>query len=95
MCSEGKEIRTVFKRPKVPAATKTVSGDRGAWKARKLRERRHNMERIVIMKGSSVDSPDEYVLTECLKIMFPDCEVEIRSNLPGNNRGEEAHDRAN
>jgi len=52
------------------------------------------MERIVIMKGPSVDSPDEYVLTECLKIMFPDCEVEIRSTMHGNHRGVEADDRA-
>jgi hypothetical protein len=42
------------------------------------------MEKIVILKGPSVDSPGEYVLTECLKIMFPDCEVEILSTLPEN-----------
>jgi len=51
------------------------------------------MERIVILKGPSVDSPDEYILTECLKIMFPDCEVEIRSALPENNRDEETQSR--
>ena len=51
------------------------------------------MERIVILKGPSVDVHDEYVLTECLKIMFSDCEVEIQSTLPGNSRGPEAHDR--
>jgi hypothetical protein len=48
------------------------------------KERRNNMDRIVILKGPSVDFQGEYVLTECLKTMFPDCEVEIRSTLPEN-----------
>jgi len=37
------------------------------------------MNRVVTLKGPSVDSQDEYVLAECLKIMFPDCEVEIQA----------------
>ena len=36
------------------------------------------MERIVILKGSSVDAPDEYILTECLKVLFPDCDMRIQ-----------------
>ncbi|MFO7738505.1 MAG: hypothetical protein R6V46_08530 [Desulfatiglandaceae bacterium] len=37
------------------------------------------MKKIVIMKGSFIDSLEEYVLRECLKIMFPECNIEIRA----------------
>lgn len=47
------------------------------------------MNKIVTLKGPSVDSQDEYVLTECLKIMFPNCEVEIQSAPGENSRNEE------
>ena len=38
------------------------------------------MEKIVIMKGPFIDSLEKYVLMECLRIMFPECEIEIRSH---------------
>ena len=38
------------------------------------------MKRIVILKGSIIDSLEEYVLSECLNIMFPECDIEIRSH---------------
>jgi hypothetical protein len=34
------------------------------------------------MKGSFIDSLEEYVLSECLKIMFPGCDIEIRAVAP-------------
>ena len=43
------------------------------------------MKRIVIRKGSFTDSIEEYVLRECLKIMFPECDIEIRAVAPANN----------
>ncbi len=36
------------------------------------------MKRIVILKGSFIDSLEEYVLRQCLRIMFPECNIEIR-----------------
>ena len=42
------------------------------------------MKKIVIMKGSFIDSLEEYVLRECLKIMFPECNIEIRAVAPAN-----------
>ncbi|MFO7739793.1 MAG: hypothetical protein R6V46_15045 [Desulfatiglandaceae bacterium] len=47
------------------------------------------MNRVVTLKGPSIDSQDEYVLTECLKIMFPDCEIEIQPTPAENNRDKE------
>ena len=38
------------------------------------------MKKIVILKGSSIDSIEENVLSECLRIMFPECDIEIRSD---------------
>jgi hypothetical protein len=38
------------------------------------------LKKIVIMKGSFIDSLEEFVLRECLEIMFPECSIEIRSN---------------
>jgi len=38
------------------------------------------MKRIVILKGSLIDSLEEFVLLECLGIMFPECEIEIRAD---------------
>jgi len=52
------------------------------------------MNRIVTLKGPSVDSQDAYVLTECLKIMFPDCEVEIQSAPVENSRDKEDFNRS-
>jgi hypothetical protein len=57
---------------------------------RKTPRKKDKMKRVVTLKGPSIDSQDEYVLTECLKIMFPNCEVEIRSAPPENSRDEEA-----
>ena len=37
------------------------------------------MKRIVIVKGSFIDSLEEYILRECLEIMFPECHIEIRA----------------
>jgi hypothetical protein len=38
------------------------------------------LKRIVILEGAFIDSLEEYVLSECLRIMFPECKIEIRSN---------------
>lgn len=46
------------------------------------------MKRIVILKGTFIDSLEEYVLKECLKIMFPECEIEIRLNSSENSQDE-------
>jgi hypothetical protein len=45
-------------------------------------ERMITMEKIVIMKGTSIDSIDEYILRVCLRIMFPECEIDIRPHPP-------------
>lgn len=37
------------------------------------------MKKVVILKGSLIDSLEEFVLTECLGIMFPECHIDIRS----------------
>ena len=47
------------------------------------------MERTVILKGSIIDSLEEYVLRECLTIMFPECNIEIRSDPSVNSPDEE------
>ena len=47
------------------------------------------MKKIVIMKGSFIDYLDEYVLKECLNIMFPECKIEIRSGTSVNSPDEE------
>jgi hypothetical protein len=36
------------------------------------------------MKGSFIDSLEEYVLREYLKIMSPECNIEIRAVAPVN-----------
>lgn len=36
------------------------------------------MKKIVILKGRSVESSDDYILEKCLAIMFPECEIEIQ-----------------
>ena len=46
------------------------------------------MKKIVILKGSSIDSLEEYVLSECLSIMFPECDIEIRSDPHVNSQNE-------
>ena len=45
------------------------------------------MKKIVILKGSSIESLEESVLSECLSIMFPECDIEIRSDQPVNSIG--------
>jgi hypothetical protein len=37
------------------------------------------MKKVVILKRSLIDSLEEFVLTECLGIMFPECHIDIRS----------------
>ena len=49
------------------------------------------MKRIVILKGSIIDSIEEYVLKQCLRIMFPECNIEIRLVPAVNSRDEEIH----
>jgi len=41
--------------------------------------RSEKVERVVIRKGPSVDVPDQHILVECLKIMFPECTIDIQS----------------
>jgi len=38
------------------------------------------LKKIVILKRFSIDSSEGYILSECLRIMFPECEIEIRSD---------------
>ena len=47
------------------------------------------MKKIVIIKGHFIDSIEEYVLRECLTIMFPECKIEICSGAPANSQDEE------
>ena len=47
------------------------------------------MKRIVIIKGHFINSIEEYLLKECLNIMFPECKIEIRAGAPVNSPGEE------
>ena len=49
------------------------------------------MKRVVILKGSFIDSLEDYVLRECLRIMFPECDIEIRSHPPVYSPNEEIH----
>lgn len=42
--------------------------------------RRSILKKIVIMKGSFIDSLEEYALREILRIMFPECAIEIQSD---------------
>lgn len=46
--------------------------------------RSHKMKRVVILRGPSIDSTDEYVLTECLRILFPDSEIQVLARQAGN-----------
>ena len=38
------------------------------------------MNKTVILRGAYIDGKDNFILKECLKIMFPDCEIAIHSN---------------
>ena len=49
------------------------------------------MKRIVIIKGPFIDSIEEDVLKECLDIMFPECNVEIRLDTSVNSLDEEIY----
>jgi hypothetical protein len=46
------------------------------------------LKRIVILKGSLTGSIEAYVLRECLEIMFPQCDIEIRSHPLADNPDE-------
>ncbi len=35
------------------------------------------MERVIILKEPSAHESDEYALMECLRILFPDCTIDI------------------
>ena len=50
------------------------------WRAKAGKGRNSILKRIVIMKRSFIDSREAYLLRECLKIMFPESDIEIRSN---------------
>ena len=45
----------------------------------------------MIVKGSSIDSIEEDVLSECLGIMFPECDIEIRSDPHVNSPDEKSY----
>ena len=47
------------------------------------------MKRIVILKGSLIDALEEFVLKDCLGIMFPECQIEIRLDPRANNPNDE------
>jgi len=49
------------------------------------------LKRIVILKGSFIDSIEEYVLRQCLRIMSPDCNIEIRLEPAVNSPDEAIH----
>ena len=61
------------------------------WRERARKGRRLKLKKIVILNGPSIESVDEYVLRECLRIMFPECDIEIRSNSPVNSPDEQIH----
>jgi hypothetical protein len=48
----------------------------------------------VILKGSFIDSLEEYVLRECLGIMFPECKIEIQSDASVNSPDEKIYIKA-
>jgi len=52
------------------------------------------LKKIVILKGSLIDSLEDFVLKECLGIMFPECKIEIRSNPHVSRPVEETHIRS-
>jgi hypothetical protein len=49
------------------------------------------LKKLVILKGSFIDSLEEYVLRECLKRMFPECKIEIRLIPQVEGLNEETH----
>jgi len=49
------------------------------------------LKKMVILKGSFIDSLEEYVLRECLKIMFPECKIEILLNPQVESSNEETY----
>ena len=52
------------------------------------------MKKIVILRGSLIDSLEEFVLRECLGIMFPECKIEIRADPPARSPDEARHTRS-
>lgn len=40
------------------------------------------MERIVVLTGGS---ENDNKLIECLKMLFPECEIDVQQRMPGNN----------
>jgi hypothetical protein len=52
------------------------------------------LKKIVILKGSFIDSLEEYVLRECLGIMFPKCKIEIQSDASVNSPDEKIYIKA-
>ena len=52
------------------------------------------MKKIVILRGSLIDSLEEFVLRECLGIMFPECKIEIRADPPARSPNEARHTRS-
>jgi hypothetical protein len=49
------------------------------------------MKRIVILKGSLIDSLEEFVLKKCLEILFPECDIQIRSVARASSPDDEIH----
>ena len=47
------------------------------------------MNRIVIVNGSFIHLLEEYILRECLQIIFPECYIENRSDPHANSPDEE------
>jgi hypothetical protein len=50
-----------------------------------------NLEENSDPEGFFIDSIEEYVLRECLKIMFPDCNIEIQFIPAVNSPNKEIH----
>lgn len=41
------------------------------------------MKRVVILRGPSIDSTDEYILSECLRILFPESDIQVLPRQTG------------
>jgi hypothetical protein len=52
------------------------------------------LKKIVILKGALIDSLEEFVLRECLEIMFPECKIEIRTDANASRPDEKMHTRS-
>ena len=53
------------------------------------------MRKIVILKRHFTDSQQGRLLKECLRTLFPECEIEVREKPSEDNPGEEIYSNIN